>query len=38
MARGSTQVDPYGGVTGYDPATKTYKATLGPAQQALQEC
>src|SRR5437868_872030 len=37
MARGSTQVDTGGGTVGYDPATKTYRATLGPAQQALQD-
>jgi hypothetical protein len=37
MSRGSTQIDPYGGVTGYDPVTKAYKTTLGPAQQALQD-
>ncbi|HSW91782.1 MAG TPA: hypothetical protein VLG09_04000 [Candidatus Saccharimonadales bacterium] len=37
MDMGSTQVDPYGGVTGYDPVTKTYRSTLGPVQQALQD-
>src|SRR4051812_6958042 len=37
MSRGSTQVDTGGGTVGYDPTTKTYRATLGPAQQALQD-
>jgi hypothetical protein len=37
MSRGSTQVDPYGGAVGYDPATKTYKATLGGTQAGLQD-
>lgn len=36
MARGSDQVDPYGGRTGYDPATGTYKTTLGAVPQNLQ--
>lgn len=37
MQQGSTQVDPYGGTTYYDPATKTYHSTLGPRQQMLQD-
>lgn len=37
MARGSTQVDPYGGTTMYDPATGTYKSTLGAVPQKLQD-
>lgn len=36
MAKGSTQVDPYGGTTGYDPTTGTYKSTLGAVPQTLQ--
>lgn len=36
MSKGSTQVDPYGGTTGYDPATGTYKSTLGEVPQTLQ--
>lgn len=36
MARGSNQVDPYGGKTGYDPVTGTYKSSLGEVPQALQ--
>jgi hypothetical protein len=37
MGMGSTQVDSYGGTTGYDPATKTYRSTLGAIPQALQD-
>lgn len=37
MARGTTQVDPYGGRTGYDDKTGTYYSTLGPRQQTLQD-
>lgn len=36
MSKGTTQVDPYGGTTGYDPATGAYRSTLGPAQQRTQ--
>lgn len=36
MARGSTQVDPYGGTTGYDAATGTYRSTLGAIPAELQ--
>lgn len=36
MAKGTAQVDPYGGRTGYDTATGTYYSTLGEGQQALQ--
>jgi hypothetical protein len=37
MARGSNMEDPYGGTSGYDAATGTYKTTLGGAQKGLQE-
>jgi hypothetical protein len=37
MTRGSNQVDPYGGTTGYDPVTGTYKSTLGVVPQAMQD-
>lgn len=36
MAKGSTQVDPYGGTTGYDPATGTYRTSLGHVPQNIQ--
>lgn len=36
MARGSTQVDPYGGTSGYDPVTGTYRTTLGEVPQNIQ--
>jgi hypothetical protein len=37
MGQGSTQIDPYGGMTYYDPNKKAYVSTLGPKQQALQD-
>lgn len=36
MARGSTQVDPYGGTTAYDPVTGTYRSTLGAVPAEIQ--
>jgi hypothetical protein len=36
MAKGSTQVDPYGGTTGYDPVTGTYKSTMGAVPGQIQ--
>lgn len=36
MARGTTQVDPYGGSTGYDEATGTYRTNLGAIPAGLQ--
>ncbi len=36
MAKGSTAVDPYGGRSGYDPATGTYTSTLGEVPRQLQ--
>jgi hypothetical protein len=37
MARGSTQVDPYGGTTKYDPATGTYTSSLGAVPKRIQD-